>query len=190
MSPKKAATIGRVSKKETSVDHAEVSKMLRYLKHHKAKAGSDADAAPFAEASSKHSSLPPSENKTCLSKFQKNKKDLSWAQTFHENADEVSTQKEASISVFFQPIRDREDERIRAQFDVASLDVRVILTCNAKRAPTWNNRQSSVGLVFTQSLHICFCCFVLFVAHTSSATGRRLGPLRDVGAAIAPRVQL
>ena len=76
--------------------------MLVYLKYHKAKAGSDADAAPFAEVLGKYSSLPPSEKKT-LSKFQKNKKDLSWTQTFHENVDEVSTQKEASISGFFNP---------------------------------------------------------------------------------------
>ena len=103
MSPKKVATVGRVTKKETSMDHVKVSKMLKYLKYHKAKAGSDADAAPFAEALRKYSSLPPSEKKTFLSKFQKNKKDLTWTQTFHENVDEVSTQKEASISGFFNP---------------------------------------------------------------------------------------
>ena len=109
---------------------------------------------------------------------------------FHENVDEVSTLKEASNLWFFQPIRDREDERIRAQFDAAGLDFRVFLAKSAKRALTWNKRQSSVGLVFHQSLRVCFCCFVLLVAHAFSAAGRRLGPLRDVGAASAPRVQL
>ena len=77
--------------------------MLGYLKYHKAKAGSDADAVPFAEALRKYSSLPPCEKKTFLSKFQKNNKDVSLTQTFHENVDEVSTQKEASISGFFNP---------------------------------------------------------------------------------------
>ena len=74
MLPKKVATVGRVTKKETSINHAEVSKMLGYLKYHTAKAGSDADAAPFAKALRKYSSLPPSEKKTFLSNFKRKRR--------------------------------------------------------------------------------------------------------------------
>ena len=123
----KAATVGRATKKDTSMDHSEVSKILVYLKYHKTKAGSDADAAPFTEALRKYGSLPASEKKTFLSKFQKNKKDWSWTQTLRECRRGVHA--EGGLNLWlFQPIRDREDERIRAQFDTAGLDSRVFLT--------------------------------------------------------------
>ena len=111
----------------------------------------------------------PVRKRPCCQSFKKNKKDLTWTQTFHENVDEVFTQKEASTSGFFNPF-----ETVKMNgFEPSSMQ-----------------RQFSVGLVFTQSLRVHLCCFVLLVAHTFSAADRRLGPLQDVGAANAPRVQI
>ena len=127
MSPKKAAIVGRVTKKDTSMDHAEVTKMLGYLKYHKAKARS---ATPMRRLLPKlHAStdrcLPVRKR---LVKVSKEQEGLVVDTSLHECVNEVSTQKEASISSFFNPFEIVQMSGFEPSSMQAGLDFRVFLT--------------------------------------------------------------
>ena len=62
-----------------AMDKKEVAKMLGYLKYHK---GSNETAAKALDT---YNGLAPSEKRSFLAQFAKNKKDLSWTHTFGDS---------------------------------------------------------------------------------------------------------